>query len=230
MSNPNSHSNKWPRLHRSTYGLPNSHGVEFITCLPFKEYTHPHNGYLNLAVKLPAKSLKPDMGPKTYIAYGVTQELGRGDSVTKLHCDVSDAVNVLTHTAIVVPGPAKVKAINKLERKQKSNEHALKEEVIDEAECNTDNDQKDDGKRENCRRERQNGKKRKVETLSDENPKTSNSNNEEIEATEEVDNEDGTCVDGFDLNDRDALWDIFRREDTPKLEEYLKNHFMEFRH
>ncbi|KAL6129090.1 hypothetical protein ACLB2K_072443 [Fragaria x ananassa] len=78
--------------------------VEFkaIDCLDWcKEYTHPSSGSLNLAVKLPPECVKPDIGPKMYIAYGVSQELGRGDSVTKLHCDSCDVVIVLTHTAEV---------------------------------------------------------------------------------------------------------------------------------
>ncbi|GJS57061.1 JmjC domain-containing protein [Tanacetum coccineum] len=213
----------WPTSSLFEERLPR-HGIEFITCLPFKEYTHPRDGYLNLAVKLPKDSLKPDMGPKTYIAFGIAQELGRGDSVTKLHCDMSDAVNVLTHTATVTPKAEQLEKINKLKLKHKAQDkkelfgskehdkkkgadptteckqssgHGWKEEVFDEAECKIGNNQEDNGKR----------RKRRTRQY-----------------------EDGTCVDGFDLKDGGALWDIFRREDTPKLEEYLKKHFREFRH
>lgn len=85
----------WPPSTEFDKQLPR-HGVEFISSLPFKEYTHPVDGYFNLATRLPPGSLKPDMGPKTYIAYGFSEELGRGDSVTQLHCDMSDAVNAPT--------------------------------------------------------------------------------------------------------------------------------------
>ncbi|EPS59508.1 hypothetical protein M569_15297, partial [Genlisea aurea] len=67
------------------------HCDEFISALPFQEYTDPRSGFLNIAVKLPENANKPDLGPKTYIAYGISEELGRGDSVTKLHLDMADA-------------------------------------------------------------------------------------------------------------------------------------------
>ncbi|KAI3997094.1 hypothetical protein MKX01_032745 [Papaver californicum] len=91
----------WPPSAKFEDYLPR-HSDEFITALPFQEYTDPTRGLLNLAAKLPDECIKPDMGPKTYIAYGIAEELGRGDSVTKLHCDMSDAVNILTHTSEVV--------------------------------------------------------------------------------------------------------------------------------
>ncbi|KAL5572124.1 hypothetical protein UlMin_021721 [Ulmus minor] len=107
------HNNGWPEMLKlkdwpsSTLfeeRLPR-HNAEFIAALPYRDYTDPKSGLLNLANRLPDNSLKPDLGPKTYIAYGFPEELVRGDSVTKLHCDMSDAVNVLTHTTKVKIAP-----------------------------------------------------------------------------------------------------------------------------
>nr|XP_043606770.1 lysine-specific demethylase JMJ25-like [Erigeron canadensis] len=280
----------WPPSSLFEERLPR-HGVEFISCLPFKEYTHPRDGYLNLAVKFPKDSLKPDMGPKTYIAYGIAQELGRGDSVTKLHCDMSDAVNVLTHTATVTPDSETIKKINILKKKHHAqdqkelfgfdvsnledkvvierntcnmdavetdnllsvcsanaggksietdsttsseNEIALKDEGCEGAECKIDNlGKRRYSSRVKPRQISNGGKKTKEEKSSGKPNKKSDRSKGEVnvnEPTEEVADQGGSCVDGFDLGEGGALWDIFRREDTPKLEEYLKKHFREFRH
>ena len=81
----------WPPSTLFEERLPR-HNSEFISALPFSVYTDAKSGIFNLATRLPKGSLKPDLGPKTYIAYGFPEELDGGDSVTKLHCDVSDAV------------------------------------------------------------------------------------------------------------------------------------------
>ncbi|XP_050232146.1 lysine-specific demethylase JMJ26-like isoform X2 [Mercurialis annua] len=162
------------------------HGAEFILCLPFKEYTHPENGPLNLAVRLPKDSLKPNMGPKAYIAYGCTQELGRGDSVTKLHCNMSDTVNVLTQTAEVILEPEKLAAIERLKRKHR------KQDLRELYGSNQAPEEEVDA-------EMQNGC-------------------------------GGTSIDKGRPDAGGAVWDIFRREDVPKLQEYINKHFKEFRH
>ncbi|KAJ4827840.1 hypothetical protein Tsubulata_012985 [Turnera subulata] len=111
----------WPSSTLFEERLPR-HNAEFIMALPYSDYTDPKSGLLNLATRLPEESLKPDLGPKTYIAYGFSEELGRGDSVTKLHCDMSDAVNVLTHTANV-----KLKSWQRKEIKMLQKKHAAED-------------------------------------------------------------------------------------------------------
>ncbi|CAI0424474.1 unnamed protein product [Linum tenue] len=282
----------WPRILKLKDWPPSAmfherlprHGAEYTCCLPFKEYTHLADGPLNLAAKLPEKSLKPDMGPKTYIAYGFPQELGRGDSVTKLHCDMSDAVNILAHTKEIAYKSSKLAEIEKL--KKKHFEHDQREifgigealNAIDKAmkvgSNEVDHDQKNDEKlRENtCSQESElNSLESQVDrTKSDEGfccveirvendcPEESKFNDLEmqVERTKSCDllNNSQTEVErtkcGVEtsssletklerskcgelpnsLVDGGALWDIFRREDVPRLQEYLLKHFKEFRH
>ncbi|XP_054778587.1 lysine-specific demethylase JMJ29-like isoform X2 [Prosopis cineraria] len=174
----------WPPSDKFEDLLPR-HCDEFIRSLPFQEYTDPRVGMLNLAVKLPMHVLKPDMGPKTYIAYGIKEELGRGDSVTKLHCDMSDAVNILTHTAEVKLNDEQCLSILKLKKAHKVQDE--KEKCCGEINGNI-------------------------------------SPNDVAEGVAFVTTENETREPGA------ALWDIFRREDTKKLETYLRKHSREFRH
>ncbi|KAJ6398017.1 hypothetical protein OIU77_018933 [Salix suchowensis] len=205
---------KWPQILKlkdwppyKTFGesLPR-HDVEFTCCLPFKEYTDRRSGPLNLATRLPQNSLKPDMGPKTYIAYGFPKELGRGDSVTKLHCDMSDAVNVLTHTAEVSYSDGQLAEIQNLKlvhAKQDQRELFGYDQNVDRVDIN-----KNGG----------------VSGKSTEN--------EEVIQGKTYESGPLNCANEMEWPDAldGAAWDIFRREDVPKLQEYLDKHFKEFRH
>ncbi|XP_074566743.1 lysine-specific demethylase JMJ29-like isoform X2 [Curcuma longa] len=180
----------WPTSSKLEDLLP-SHGIEYINLLPLQEYTNPHNGPLNVAAALPKDVLKLDLGPKSYIAYGIEEELERGDSVTKIHCDVSDAVNILMHTSEVVLSREQKAAIKVLKRKHKAQDlmDQLQDVNVDEAEMNQDG-------------------------------------REEIDCIvpELTDDLNGS------IENAGALWDIFRREDVPALQAYLKKHSKEFRH
>ncbi|XP_073034272.1 lysine-specific demethylase JMJ27-like isoform X2 [Primulina eburnea] len=315
----------WPSSNLFEERLPR-HGAEFLSCLPFKEYTHPRSGYLNLAAKLPEKCLNPDLGPKTYIAYGFAPEFGRGDSVTKLHCDISDAVNVLTHCESVTIGPTRLEKIKELQKKlavqdkrelygetrilnatlknqqlSDSGPSRLSEKALSQvfegsnlrnkaskstasniAKRNTLNEKPDEkvcieshmeeqrdcnvkdliclnvGKNGADTSDRQDNnteacsinesgvkscipeemmKSNKAEVFDDDQYELLGSS-ESVENDQKKecrkDDTDGASVSGNVLecyrDNEGALWDIFRRQDVPKLEEYVKRHCKEFRH
>ncbi|KAL9312794.1 hypothetical protein ACSQ67_018246 [Phaseolus vulgaris] len=208
----------WPPSDKFEDLLPR-HCDEFIRSLPFQEYSDPWSGILNLAAKLPAHILKPDMGPKTYIAYGIKEELGRGDSVTKLHCDMSDAINILTHTAEVILTDEQHLIISKLKEA-----HNVQ------------------GEREQCAQERVsnslNGRPFKHNRVWRENKVVLESKDIEkrpIEINGRIFRNDvhegfTSATENESMETGSALWDIFRREDSEKLETYLRKHSREFRH
>ncbi|TVU46240.1 hypothetical protein EJB05_05765, partial [Eragrostis curvula] len=202
----------WPPSSSFDQRLPR-HGAEFISALPFPEYTDPRYGPLNLAVKLPDGVLKPDLGPKTYIAYGFSEELGRGDSVTKLHCDMSDAVNILTHTAEVSYGTGQLKKIEQLRKKMKEQDlqelYGVLESGTERSISPSSTDSRDIA----------DGISKKSGLDTDGNVKVFS----------------GVTLGTGQANAGNkrtggALWDIFRREDSDKLQDYLRKHASEFRH
>ncbi|KAL6635414.1 hypothetical protein ACP70R_028085 [Stipagrostis hirtigluma subsp. patula] len=304
----------WPPSSLFDKRLPR-HGAEFISALPFPEYTDPRYGPLNLAAKLPAGVLKPDLGPKTYIAYGFYKELGRGDSVTKLHCDISDAVNILTHTADVTCQEYQIPLIEKIKKDMRAQD--LQElygglefrtelglspspsgsrDAVDEASkttCSTENnhDNKDNSNgldinalppddAEGQAKDKGSSHESELQSELGQCPDHSNVNtfdemrNEAHCISNSQDStdmrEDGKRARGRPLtrvrsrpftrvrgrtskavgikqssvnvqeasvvesseqhNTGGALWDIFRREDSEKLQEYLRKHASEFRH
>lgn len=76
------------------------HAQDYLEMLPLPMYTLPERGLapLNLATLQPKGTNTTDLGPKTYIAYGhIPESETEGDSVTKLHEDLSEAVNVVTY-------------------------------------------------------------------------------------------------------------------------------------
>eukprot|EP00775_Hariotina_reticulata_P001304 gene1304-1646_t len=87
----------WPNNSDFKEELPR-HYMDFIERLPAKVYTDPRLGRapLNLAACLHQSDNPTDLGPKCYCAYGRWEEAeAEGDSVTKLHQDMTDAINLL---------------------------------------------------------------------------------------------------------------------------------------
>ncbi|XP_004495719.1 E3 ubiquitin-protein ligase JMJ24 isoform X2 [Cicer arietinum] len=222
------HENGWPQLLKlKDWPSPSAseefllyQRPEFISKLPLLQYIHSKWGLLNVAAKLPHYSLQNDVGPKIYISYGISDELGRGDSVTKLHFNMRDMVYLLVHTSEVKLKDWQRTEVEMMQKTYKESEAkeshgdpqiCSKGSSLDSSLCtkinglDLESDQKDftmdqgfeiysgaDGNMVNCDLPlRQNG---------DDSEKTHPG----------------------------VLWDVFRRKDVSKVTEYLKMHWKEF--
>ncbi|XP_010277904.1 PREDICTED: lysine-specific demethylase JMJ25-like [Nelumbo nucifera] len=272
------HANLWPEMLKlKDWPSPKlfqeqfpAHNAEFIHALPFQEYTNPDTGLLNLAVKLPKEFSKPDVGPRVYISYGIAEELGRGDSVTKLYCDSSDVVNVLTHTSEVPLSIDQLAKIKKLKNKHKAQDRreslktAIDKKMVNELKQKTSLSNKEKlGTSESMDATRGWKKSSKEAARVSTSPPdlkvpeecyTSVKDEKLLDAGEYDSDSKATngycctahCSKTSEVGDTlcqkkneeepivpsscGAQWDVFRREDAPKLQEYLRRHFAEFRH
>ncbi|XP_055811985.1 lysine-specific demethylase JMJ26-like [Solanum dulcamara] len=167
---------------------------------------------------------------KGEICHGFPKELGRGDSVTKLHCALTDMVNVLMHTQAVIPTVQQLLAIEKLRQIHKAQDQrefaADANRMHERIKANLPNENgKSVLKGLNFSKEKQNCVNKKYRQQS-----------VKADCKTNKDGEDSTSLfgqdkpEGFEETDGGALWDVFRRQDVPKLEEYLRKYFKEFRH
>ena len=108
----------WPPDNDFASYLPDRFN-DLMSWIPLKDYTR-REGDLNLARTIPDFFVRPDLGPKMYIAYGnaLHPEVG----TTNLHIDMSDACNLIVYVGIPDDG-----------NRQEHVELGLK--TVDESDC-----------------------------------------------------------------------------------------------
>ncbi|KAL3522218.1 hypothetical protein ACH5RR_015052 [Cinchona calisaya] len=197
---------------------------DFISKFPLLEFIHPKWGLLNVAAKLPHYSLQNDVGPKIQISYGTCKELDMGDSVENLHLNMRDMVFLLVHLCDV---KLKVHERTKIEKVQETFAESEGRESpgnpqmslnggspklltsghnrMDEHHANLDpaND----------------------ETIMDQGTGAASTSKEKKFSCEDL---NGASDNNSENSQSGALWDVFRRQDIPKLIEYLRVHKKEF--
>lgn len=202
---------------------------EFLSKLPLIEYIHFKWGLMNVAAKLPYYSLQNDVGPKIFITYGTYEELGRGDSVTNLHSNMRDMVYILMHTCEV-----KIKGWQraKIEKIQKT----FKEPDLNDVRGDVRVSCTEAGRipeRGLNGHEKPNNYVLGKSDNEDDFMNAQVCNAAEVRSGNEREGElKSSVTDTADMVEKapvGAVWDVFRRQDVPKLSEYLIVNWKELR-
>lgn len=198
---------------------------EFISKMPLLEYIHSKWGLLNVAAKLPHYSLQNDVGPNIFISYGTYEELGSGDSVTNLHLEMRDMVYLLVHTSEV---KLKGRQEEKIEKGKEASMESEAKESPGDVQTSLDEGRTPDLSLGGHDQQGDHGEKLnndKDEEMEDQGIDTTCSVEAKTVNCENLHRDNG---DISQITHPGALWDVFRRQDVPKLIEYLQIHWEEF--
>ncbi|KAI3978003.1 hypothetical protein MKX01_032380 [Papaver californicum] len=193
--------NMWPKMHKLKDWPPSDmfeerlprHCVEFVSSLPYQQYTNLKRGFFNLATKLPPKSLKPDLGQRHTLPMGMPKSCK--------NCGMYRFIYIFLYILFVILLWITRDFVNVLVH---IHELSLKDTQLDKI--------------------KESKKRHMVDCINSSNGNCS-VNNTEVGKESDVFESDY-----YSRNSGGALWDIFRREDVPKLQEYLRKHSWEFRH
>ncbi|KAL9236711.1 hypothetical protein vseg_011347 [Gypsophila vaccaria] len=218
---------------------------EIIHALPLQEYTNPWSGLLNIAGKLPEDFPESKLGPHICFSFGSRDVVARGELVSKLHYNSYDVVNVLAHVADMTCSKEQLNKISMLIRyntKDKEDQNsvergqdgaperaaALCNGVIDASCCSIATNHLSAA---NLLNDKLSAKLQSSDTDSDASvicSGTSESPNMSIDHLSHL-----ALLETSNAGDKrpsdlcGAQWDVFRRQDVPKLLEYITKHVEE---
>ncbi|OEL14767.1 Lysine-specific demethylase JMJ25, partial [Dichanthelium oligosanthes] len=217
------HPNQWPLPNLKDWpssahfeDLLPSHGKKYIKSSPFQPYTNPKSGFFNISAFLPHGTNKVDLGPKAHISYGFAQELDRGDSITKLHCEISDAASemIKTFLALILQIHLFFLLYQQFIYLLLINQ-ILINVLVHTTKVPPSNKHQENAVVELKRKHRAQDRKELANSYGD-------------GGGDDYTQDKPSPI--YMEDEAGALWDIFRREDVPKLKHYLIQHSKEFRH
>ncbi|KAJ6416494.1 hypothetical protein OIU84_002368 [Salix udensis] len=228
-----------------------------LQALPLPEYMDPISGVLNIAADLGQETSKPDLGPCLYISYGSGENLSHADSVEKLRYNSYDVVNILAHATDVPVSTKQLNYIRKLMTKHKDQNKESGEAPLDEENIEVElHDMFREDMLVNKKVARASwfsAARHEAHASSLKDKGVFHDGDSDSDSDTDTDTEVSKFFFGPAKSSRSsdnlkfhgnhsetsnhfrsescgAQWDVFRKQDVPKLVEYLRRHSNEFTH